>query len=164
MKYNHLRLEILNNFSSQFNKFYFLNGLYCFDLDTIYSQLIMKYEYTKGKEYYNKLLKFADIVSQWPKVILLIVRFHFICLVCQLANDKYFGQNSQRYKFTSNKFVNNSMQSICMALPFSQITIEKLGIAKECQELFEFLKIADQINLFSLSETMMEKFSNNDHF
>lgn len=168
MKYNHIRLEIMNNYEPADGKFYLLNKMFCFENDTIKSHLMMNFA-CEGLAYYKELMKHAEIVSKWPKVVLIIVRFHYIIIVCSRARDKYF-LNSDNLNpsvaniFSKNYFLYNTISKISNALPFSSAMIQRLGLYEEVVELYQFLRLADDINLFCLSDTIMDSFVKWDTF
>lgn len=187
MKYNHIRMHILNHFDQKTQRFYILRGKYCFDLNTIKTQLLFNYD-TKGEEYYKSLETYAHIVTKWPKKLLLVIRFHFVTKVVAAAYEKYFryppvmgghGSNGgmsdgghstssfpggQDHKFMHDKFLINSIKKVLSCAPYSDFMIKKLGLSEQADGLYEFLKVAEEINLFSLSDTIMRQLSAMDNF
>lgn len=69
------------------------------------------------------------------------------------------GHNTKSPKRDSAKLFmkNNILDKINLALPYTEMLIQQMGIEDEVLDLLNFLQLADEIHLFSLSQAVLDR-------
>ena len=169
--YNNIRLDILSHFNFKKNKFYFNSGKYCFNSEIIKSQLNLRYN-DLGDSYFMLLMKFTKICSDWPSDVILLVRFYCMLGCCEefrkCEEERFKKQNEaeagdaataatapESQDNLAHFFIKKTLDKLLLMRPYIHLMIQQIGIEKDVADLLVFLGLADDINLFCISKTIL---------
>lgn len=117
-KYDHIRLELLNNYCSETDKFYLIDHKFYFSGHKIKQKLIEHFDTELGLVHFNSLIRISNQVNKWTKVMLLMVRFHMILMI---LDEVYKILQQDNYRDLENyyDFITNSIIQLKLIIPFS---------------------------------------------
>lgn len=171
-KYDNIRLDILHGYDADQNRFYLSGKSLYFDVNTIRNDLILGHP--QGQQIFEKLVHLSNTVKQWDSILIMLTKIYLFFDTVNLVFQQIFSivgdmpKESQKDKSKVFTRLNNAWfrtgHQFRMCRPYVQMIFEKLGLAKFVNELLEFLQLANEINLFCLSNELMKQLHDNTVF